>query len=97
MTEQGTPSLDDRGRLWMRVKNTDGTSSLVGLSASNVLAAGSDPKLAYTILLANVNEALKSSAHRRETMPEFKQTWALLEQARPQNQAYAAQRPSPGH
>jgi len=97
MTEHGTPSLDDRGGLWMRVKNTDGTSSLVGLSAGNVLAAGSDPKLAYTILLAHINDVLKSSARRRETMPEFKQTWALLERARPQNQTYVAQRPSPGH
>jgi len=97
MTEHGTPSLDDRGRLWLQVRNTDGTSSLVGLSASNVLAPGSDPKLAYTILLANINEELKSSARRRETMPEFLQTWALLEQARPQNQTYVAQRPSAGH
>ena len=97
MTEHGTPSLDDRGELWMRVKNGDGTSSLVGLSASNVLAKGSDRKLAYTLLLANVNDVLKSSARRRETMPEFMKTWALLEQARPQNQTYVAQRSSTAH
>jgi len=97
MTQHGTPSLDERGRLWMRVENSDGTSSVVGLSASNVLSAGSDRKLAYTILLANVNEVLRSSARRRETMPEFEQTWALLEQARPQNQTYIAQRSSRAH
>jgi hypothetical protein len=91
---KGTPSLDDHGALWMSVKNANGTSSLVGLSASNVLAPGSDPRLAYTILLANVNDVLKSSARRRETMPEFKQTWALLERARPQNQTFVAQRSS---
>jgi hypothetical protein len=96
LTQHGIASLDDQGRLWMRVENSDGTSSLVGLSASNVLATGTDPKLAYTILLANVNEVLKSPAHRRETMPEFKQTWALLEQARPQKQTYIAQGSS-GH
>jgi hypothetical protein len=97
MTQHGTASLDDRGGLWMRVDNSDGTSSVVGLSASNVLAAGSDRKLAYTILLANVNEVLRSSARRRETMPEFKQTWALLEQARPQTQTYIAQRSGTAH
>jgi len=97
MAEHGTPSQDDRGGLWMKVKNADGTSSLVGLSASNVLARDSDRRLAYTILLANINEVLKSSPRRRETMPEFKQTWALLEQARPQNQTYVAQRPGTGH
>lgn len=97
LAEHGTPTLDDHGGLWMKVKNADGTSSLVGLSASNVLAADSDRKLAYTILLANINEVLKSSTRRRETMPEFRQTWALLEQARPQNQTYVAQRPGTGH
>jgi hypothetical protein len=97
MNEHGTPSIDDRGGVWMTVKNSDGTTSRVGLSASNVLASGSDPKLAYTILLANVNEVLKSSARRRETMPEFKQTWALLEQAHPRNQTYVAQRSNAAH
>jgi hypothetical protein len=97
MTEHGTPSMDDRGGVWMTVNNRDGTTSRVGLSTSNVLTSGSDPKLAYTILLANVNDVLKSSAHRRETMPEFKQTWALLEQAHPRNQTYVAQRSNAAH
>jgi hypothetical protein len=97
MNEHGTPSIDDRGGVWMTVKNSDGTTSRVGLSASNVLASGSDPKLAYTILLANVNDVLKSSARRRETMPEFKQTWALLKQAHPRNQTYVAQRSNAAH
>jgi hypothetical protein len=97
MTAHGIPSIDEQGRVWLNVKNSDGVSSAVGLSASNILTAGSDRKLAYTILLANINEELKSSAHRRETMPEFKQTWALLEQARPENQTYIAQRSTAAH
>jgi hypothetical protein len=97
MTQHGTPWMDDRGGLWLRVENGDGTSTVVGLSASNVLAPGSDPTLAYTVLLANINDVLRSSAHRRETMPEFKQTWALLEKAQPQNRTYLAQRSGAGH
>jgi len=97
MTQHGTPSMDENGGLWLGMKNSDGTSSVVGLSASNVLAPGSDPKLAYTVLLANINDVLKSSPHRRETMPEFKQTWELLEKARPQNRTYLAQGSGAGH
>jgi hypothetical protein len=41
--------------------------------------------LAYELLLARSNRVLKSPKHSRETMPEFKQDWALLESSRTQS------------
>jgi hypothetical protein len=58
------------------------------------LAPNSDRRLAYEILLATVNEQLKCSTRRRETIGEFKQRWTLLEEARPQNRTYVAQQAS---
>jgi hypothetical protein len=54
----------------------------VGLSANNVLASGSDPRMAYELILARTGQVLKSPKHGRETMLEFRQDWALLQSAR---------------
>ena len=79
---KGEPFLDDRGELWMDVREDDGRVARVGLTPSNILADGSDRTLAYQVILANVNDVLKSPARRRETLPEFKETWQLLQSAR---------------
>jgi len=92
LSEQGTPYMDDHGELWLKIAERNGNTVVVGLTPSNILAPNSDRQLAYQILLATVNEQLKSSARRRETMPEFKQIWALLEKANPQNRTYVANR-----
>ena len=84
--------MDDHGELWLKIAERNGNTVVVGLTPSNILAPNSDRQLAYQILLATVNEQLKSSARRRETMPEFKQIWALLEKANPQNRTYVANR-----
>src|ERR1700730_5712209 len=54
----------------------------IGISASNIFAAGSDPQLAYQIVLARMEDELKSPKHSRETMLDFKQDWTLLADVR---------------
>jgi hypothetical protein len=76
----GTPFVDARGSLWMETSG-NGQSVKVGLSASNVLATDSDPQLAHELLLARIGRVLKSPKHSRETMFEFVQDWATLQQA----------------
>jgi hypothetical protein len=57
----------------------DGEPLRVGLSASNALAAGSNPQLAYRFMLARTRGVLKSPKHSRETMLEFDQDWSMLQ------------------
>ncbi len=85
LNERGKPFVDDRGGLWLEVER-GGETVKIGLSPSNVLAPGSDQRLAYQMILAHVDDALKSSARRRESIPEFQQTWGLLQRVRAQLQ-----------
>lgn len=80
----GTPSADGHGALWMEFLDR-GETIKVGLSASNILASGSDPSVAYQLILARAEQVLKSPKHGRETMLEFRQDWALLQSARVKN------------
>jgi hypothetical protein len=78
LDRRGTATVDEDGSLWMDLRE-DGEPLRVGLSASNALAAGSNPQLAYKFLLARTRAVLKSTKHSRETMPEFDQDWAMLQ------------------
>jgi hypothetical protein len=78
--EKGTLFVDERGTLWMQTSE-NGRSVNVGLSAGNVLAQNSDPRLAHELLLRRVDSILKSPKHSRETMSEFAQDWATLQHA----------------
>jgi hypothetical protein len=80
LDQSGKPFTDGKGALWMEVSEGDATK--VGVSVNNIFAPGSDPWLAFTLLLARVHQVLKSPRHRRETLIEFKEDWALLEYAR---------------
>ncbi|MGB0036562.1 MAG: hypothetical protein WBP79_13920 [Candidatus Acidiferrales bacterium] len=73
--------IDDSGGAWMEISD-QGETSLVGLSAGNLFAPGSDPQLAYKIVLARTDHFLRSPKHSRETMLEFKKDWAFLQSAR---------------
>lgn len=97
INSKGEPFLDDQGDLWMDVREDDGRVSRVGLTPNDILAEGSDRALAYQVILASVNEVLKSSVRQRETLPEFKETWQLLQSARAQTEVELAseRRPSP--
>jgi len=81
LNKSGKPFIDGHGALWMEVPEGDRTCK-VGVSTSNIFAQGSDRRLAFALLLARVDQVLKSPKHRRETMAEFKEDWALLEHAR---------------
>jgi hypothetical protein len=81
LDSSGHPTADADGGLWLEISNANGATK-VGLSRNNIFAPGSDPHLAFELLLARVDAALKSPKHSRETMLEFKEDWALLEYAR---------------
>jgi len=80
LDEAGTPFADQSGALWVDIPSANGLSTL-GLSLSNVLAAGSNSTLADELLLARVGRELRSPKHGRENMLEFKEDWALLQTA----------------
>ena len=84
LEETGTLFSDRSGSLWVAVSDSEKTARL-GLSLSNVLAADSDPRLADELLLERVGRILKSPKHGRETMLEFREDWALLQDARAQS------------
>ena len=91
LDQHGTPVLDDDGSLWMRLSE-DGMNSRVGLSASNLLAGPSDAQLADQFVLARIDHILKSPKHSRETMREFTQDWALLDEVRATSVARVSQK-----
>lgn len=80
LEDTGTLFSDGSGALWVAVSDSDKTAR-VGLSLSNVLASDSDSRLADELLLERVGRVLKSPKHGRETMVEFKEDWALLQDA----------------
>jgi len=82
--ETGTLIADEHGALWAEVTDSNGSFRL-GLSASNVLGSDSNSRLADELLLARVGRVLRSPKHGRETMPEFQDDWALLQDARAQS------------
>jgi hypothetical protein len=82
LDEKGTAILDADGAAWMELTG-NGESLRVGVSASNVLAQESAPRLSHQLLLARVSTFLKSPEHRRETMLEFHQDWGNLRRASP--------------
>ena len=62
-----------------------GRTSIVGLSASNILHQSSDPKLAQELILARIDHVLNSPNHRRETTAEFEIDWAAMAVSRQKN------------
>jgi hypothetical protein len=67
--------------MWLEIPE-NGRARKVGLSAGNISAPGSDTALAYRLLLGRIERILKSPARGREGMAEFKEDWALLQQAK---------------
>jgi hypothetical protein len=85
----GTLSVDANGALWLDISE-GGKPSKLGLSASNIFAAGTDSQWAYALTLARANHYLKSPKHSREIMPDFKNDWALVQAARINSSTSAA-------
>jgi hypothetical protein len=86
LDQAGTPFLDESGATWTEIP-LNGKPARLGLSASNILAQGSDSALSYEFLLARTDRILRSPKHSRETMLEFKLDWAKLQRASAQNAA----------
>ncbi|HKD82578.1 MAG TPA: hypothetical protein VKH81_23005 [Candidatus Angelobacter sp.] len=78
---RGETSLDPDGAAWLE-STEDGIQRRVGIAASNINAPGSDPELAYLIMLARVNEMMHRSAKDRELLPYFQRDWELLLETR---------------
>lgn len=81
LQQTGKPVFDSDGGIWLEVSDGDRTKKL-GVSADNVLSRGSNSQLAYSMLLVRAEQMLKSPKHRRESMPEFRADWQLLESGR---------------
>lgn len=81
MDVHGDVQIDLSGAIWIEFREGDETRH-VGVSASNVNAAGSDGELAYTMLLARAQAVLSNAAKNREMLPEFEASWQLLQDAR---------------
>lgn len=79
--ESGTSVARENGNLWM-VLDDQGKPFRLGLTAGTILGSGSDPQLAYQVILARINGVLKSPSRSRETIVEFSESWNLLRQAR---------------
>jgi len=77
----GLPYMDATQATWVRMQDGDRVAR-VGITSSNLLAAGSDPQLAYRLLLARTGRMLHNPKHSRETMIAFKTDWVMLEAAR---------------
>lgn len=85
---------DPSGALWTDVPTLTGTTR-VGLSASTVVAEGSDQALAYQVLLARSERILKSPKHSRETMAQFRDDWNLLQATGDQQTRSSAEAETP--
>ncbi len=93
LDDAGTPVADANGALWLELSDGD-ESSRIGLSANNIISSGTDSELAYQLVMARVEQVLKSPKHGRESMVEFKKDWTLLESVRA-NRAGAVARGGP--
>jgi hypothetical protein len=91
----GIPKVDDDGASWMEIVE-NGRTIRVGLSADNTFSQGSDPQLAYELLLARAQYVLKSPKHRRETILEFRRDWTTLQRASAKNAVTIARNAAPG-
>ena len=71
------PFYDDNGDLMLKV-NAYGKEIFLGLTRRNILAANSDVRLAYKLLLVKVKYELNAPEKNRETLEVFQENWQLL-------------------
>lgn len=92
LDEEGTPYFETDGSLWIKVDDPGG-SARVGISADDILAPGSDSRLAFQLLLAHVDATLRSPLHSRESIARFRQDWSLLQEAQVRARTSVAMQP----
>jgi hypothetical protein len=88
-----TPVIDENGALWLESYDAD-KEFRVGLSASNILASESDPRIAYGLILARTGYQLRASKHSRENMVDFRNDWAMLQAGQTKSAAAKADSPA---
>ena len=79
--DRGKAMIDGEGEPWLTIE-VDDSERRVGIGSENVMAAASDPELAFQLMLGRVGYVLRAKNHMRETMEEFQKDWVLLEQTR---------------
>ena len=79
--DSGLASVDAKGHPWLTME-IGGSTRRVGISNRNLMAAESDPELAFLLMLGRVGYVLHAKNHFRETMEEFRKDWSLLEETR---------------
>jgi len=78
LLDHGSVSIDRNGNAWITPQYD---SRRVGIDNTNVLAPGSDPELAFDLLAWRVGRALHAKPRMRPQIQEFRQDWALLQDA----------------
>jgi len=78
---RGDSVSDANGATWIQIPQNDSVIR-VGVSVGNINAAGSDPQLAYRIMLARIESQLSDGPKRRESLSAFSDDWRLLEATR---------------
>ncbi len=81
LSANGRVIIDQTGAIWLQYEDGN-RSRRVGVSASNVNAPNSDDEIAYKLLLARAGAELANSPKNREMLPEFREDWQLLDDAR---------------
>jgi hypothetical protein len=77
LEHQSQPFYDADGELMLRVNNY-GEERLLGLTRGNILAAESDVRLAYKLMLAKIKYQLAAAARNRQSVEAFRADWQLL-------------------
>jgi uncharacterized protein YbaA (DUF1428 family) len=74
----GSVSVDRNGDSWL---TCSGQTARVGLNSANILSEDSDPELAFDLLAWRIGYSLKAKPRMRPNIEEFRQDWALFQQA----------------
>jgi hypothetical protein len=88
--------LDAAGRPFLRLQ-VDGRTTQLGLCRGNMLRLSAPPEFVEDLVLARLQDELKSGKPARTSVPQVKRDWKLLEAAREAREAEATPDPSVGN
>ncbi|HVW78364.1 MAG TPA: hypothetical protein VHB45_12180 [Alloacidobacterium sp.] len=73
-------AIDEDGNPWL-ILGTETGQQRVGASSANLLAGGSNPRLAFELILGRVSYVLEAKNHLQEDFAAFREDWSLLQAA----------------
>ncbi len=76
---QSEPVFDENGAVMLHVRDY-GVARQLGLTRANILGAGSDPQLAYKLMLVRVRAELFGPVKNRVSLETVATDWALLQE-----------------